>query len=545
MTPDPTASVDSRADTFDYVIVGGGSAGCALAGRLSEDGRTSVCLLEAGGTDRSALIRAPMGFATIATLGVHNWRYQTVPQPGLDGRRGYQPRGRVLGGSSSVNAMVYTRGQPQDYDGWRDLGNPGWGFDDVLPYFKAGEHSECFGPTPYHGMGGPLNVCFLRSPSAINRAFVSACVEQGLPYNPDYNGASQLGCSPAQVTQKNGERWNAARAYLPEPGRRPLLDVRLQATTQRLLLEGRRAVGVEYRQGGRLQQVRARREVLVCAGAFGSPQLLMLSGIGPGAHLQSLGIPVALDLPGVGSNLQDHITTVLIHRTAQAADTFGLSWRGALAIWRGIREWREQRSGIVTSNVAETQGFLSTEPATGRPDIQLAFCTGIVDDHTRKPHRGHGYTLHVTLMRPNSRGTVRLASARPQDAPLIDPAFLSDQDDLRRLAAGSRMGYDILHSPALDRYRGELLYPFPRDDEAGVHAFLRRHSDTEYHPCGSCQMGPHPAEGAVVDARLRVHGMEGLRVADASVMPRIVSGNTNAPTLMIAEKAAALMRAAA
>lgn len=523
---------------FDYVIVGGGSAGCVLAGRLSEDPNICVCLLEAGGPDDSVFIRAPMGVAATVTGGLHNWRYQTEPQSGLNGRRGYQPRGKVLGGSS---AMVYTRGSRYDYDHWAALGNPGWGFDAVLPYFKRSEASACFGANPFHGADGPLPVGFLRSPGAINRAFEAACNEQGLPTNPDYNGESQLGVGPSQVTQRDGERWSAARAFLTPHLGRPNLTVITRAATRRLLLEGRQAVGAEYLHEGTLRQVRARREVLLCGGAFGSPQLLMLSGIGPSAELARHGLPVVHALPGVGRNLHDHITTVLLYRSLRQDGLIGLSAAGAAAVLRGILQWRRSRTGIITSNVAESQGFVQTDPAAPAPDIQLALCIGIVDDHLRKPHLGHGYTLHVTLMRPRSRGQLTLKSARPQDAPRIDPQFLSDETDVATLARGAQMGYDIMQSPALAPFRGPMVYPFRRDDPKAVTRFLRDHADTEYHPCGTCRMGPASDPMAVVDAQLRVHGVDRLRVVDASIMPQVTTGNTNAPTIMIADKAVDLI----
>lgn len=534
-----------QAKEFDYVVIGGGAAGCVVASRLTEDPTVSVCLLEAGGPDNSALIQAPLGFAATAALGIHNWNYNTVPQTEFNGRRGFQPRGKVLGGSSSVNAMVYTRGNPQDYDNWVALGNPGWSYNEVLPLFKRAENSECFGATDYHGTGGPLNVCYLRSPSTINQAFLDACVEQGLPRTTDYNGASQFGCAPAQVTQKDGERCSAAKAYITPHLARPNLTVITQAHTQRVLLEGTRAVGAEYRQGDLTAQVRARREVILSGGAYGSPQLLMLSGIGPAHHLQQHGIPVVHNLPGVGQNLHDHVTAVLIYRTQRKESTFGLSWSGLTRIVRSIFEWRNLRSGVITSNVAESQAFLFADKSESAPDIQLALCTGIVDDHTRKNHLGHGYTLHVTLMRPKSRGSVSLKSANASDAPLIDPKFLSDPRDMETLVQGTQIGYDIMQSHAFEPYRGKMLYPLDRNNPAQIKEYLRDHADTEYHPCSTCKMGPLSDPLAVVDSTLRVYGMQNLRVVDASIMPQLITGNTNAPTIMIAEKAVDMILAGA
>ena len=420
---------------FDYVVVGAGSAGCALAARLSEDASTTVCLLESGGPDKSVLIHAPAAVITMLPTKINNYGYETVPQPGLNGRKGYQPRGKTLGGSSSINAMLYVRGNRWDYDHWASLGNDGWSYDELLPYFKRSEHNEEIA-NDYHGQGGPLNVTYPRHASPLNKMFLDAAAARGLPLNPDYNGATQEGAFMYQVTHKNGERCSAAKAYLTPNLSRSNLKVLTRAVSTRILVEHKRAAGVEFLQGDQRQQVRARREVIVAAGAFGSPQLLMLSGIGPVDQLQAQGIPVTQALPGVGKNLQDHIDYVQSWRTRSDTQTFGVSLRGSAKLTSAVFEWRKQRSGMVSSPYAEAGAFMRSHPDLSIPDLQLVFVLGIVDDHARKLHVGHGISCHVDVLRPFSRGEVGLRSRDARDAPLIDPRFLERR--ARPGAAGTR-----------------------------------------------------------------------------------------------------------
>ncbi len=526
---------------FDYVIVGGGSAGSTLASRLSENPSVTVCLLEAGGDGKGVLIRAPAGIALMISgrPKINNWAFETVPQPGLNGRRGFQPRGKALGGSSAINAMLYVRGHRSDYDDWAALGCVGWSFREVLPYFLRSEANEKGGDS-WHGDSGPLQVANQKNPRAITDAFLRAAGELQHRANADFNGPEQEGVGLYQVTQfhapgKAGERCSAAAAYLhPREGRGNLTIV-TKAHVTKIEFDGNRAKSVRYLIGGNEQSVGANREIILCGGAFNSPQLLQLSGVGRPDDLRRHGVEVLHELNGVGRNLRDHPDFVLAYKSNDT-DLLGLGPVGMIKTVRDIIRWRKDGTGPIASPGAEAGGFLKTDPSLARPDIQLHFVVSIIDDHARKLHLGYGFSCHVCVLRPKSAGRVFLQSPDPMAAPAIDPGFLSDPEDVRVLTKGAKMTRAILEAPALAKYRKKELYTKEGMTDAEWESHIRARADTVYHPVGTCRMGVD--ETAVVDPQLRVRGLEGLRVVDASIFPTLIGGNTNAPTIMIAEKAA-------
>jgi len=521
----------STEEAFDYVIVGAGSAGCVLAARLSESSDVRVALLEAGGAETPRELTIPAAFSR-AFRTACDWAYETEPEPALDGRRLYWPRGKVLGGSSALNAMVYMRGHPENYDGWAKLGNAGWSFAQVLPYFRRAEDQQR-GASGLHGTGGPLRVADLRTVNPLSRAFVAAGVELGFPANDDFNGPDQLGFGLYQVTQRYGRRESAATAYLRPARRRPNLSVRTGVHATRVSLERGRAVGVEYVAGARPGRVRATREVLLCGGAVNSPQLLMLSGIGAADHLRSFAIDVAVDLPGVGENLQDHLAIAVAYECSKP-----VTLANAERVW-SLLAYLLFRRGPLTSNVAEAGAFVTTQPGSSLPDLQFHFGPVWFIEHGFGNPSGHGFTFGPTLLRPQSRGRIRLRSTDPLVPPAIHANYLSQSADVAPLVAGIRLSRQLAATRALSEFCGFETLPGPVIDDQALAAYVRAHAQTLYHPVGTCRMGNDA--GAVVDARLCVRGVEGLRVVDASIMPTIVGGNTNAPTIMIAEKAAALI----
>ena len=527
--------------TFDYIVVGAGSAGCAVASRLSEDPNISVCLLEAGGPDKGALIHAPIALAAMMPTKINNWAFETIPQKGLNGRKGYQPRGKTLGGSSSTNAMLYVRGNKWDYDNWAAQGNDGWSYDEVLPYFKKSEGNEYF-TDEYHGTDGPLVVSNASDPSNLNAIFIESCIQHGIERNDDYNGAKQEGSFMYQRTVKNGERCSAAKAFITPNMDRSNLTVITHALTEKVIIGDKRAVGVRYRKDKETVEVLCNREVIVSSGTFGSPQVLMLSGIGPAAHLEEKGIDLIHELPGVGQNLQDHIDYVQTYRVAAQQDTFGFSPRGSLKMIRSMFEWKSRRTGKITSTLAESGTFFKTTDDAVAPDAQFVFVVAIVDDHGRKVKLGHGYSCHITVLRPDSIGEVRLNSSNPEDCMAIDPKFLEDDRDIELMIRAAKKMQNILEGKPFDGIRGKMLYNVENGNDEQLERDIRNRADTQYHPVGTCKMGTANDPLAVVDSELRVYGIEGLRVADASIMPKLVSGNTNAPSIMIGEKVADMIK---
>jgi choline dehydrogenase len=521
---------------YDYIIVGAGSAGCVLANRLSARGELKVLLLEAGGPDRGVFIHMPAGLAQVLRDRRLDWRYRTEPEPALAGRRLYWPRGRVLGGSSSINAMCYTRGHPRDYDEWGAAAGERWSFARVLPYFRRAE-DQSRGADAWHGAGGPLSVEDLRFRNPLAAVFVEAAVACGVPRNSDFNAAVQEGAGFYQVTQRRGRRCSTATAYLAPVRRRANLVVATHCQVSRILFTGARASGVEYSQAGRSCQAHAEREVLVSCGAIGSPQLLLLSGIGPAADLEALGIRIIAASPEVGLNLQDHLDFCTVSQCTQPL-TYEFGRGQALAV---LLRYLLTHSGPGVSNLAEAGAFVRSALALDeRPDIQLHFVPAQLDEHGRRRLPGRGFTVHACALRPVSRGVVRLRSADPADPPRIEPRYLSEPRDLEVLLAGVRLSREIIAAAPFVPFRGHEVYPGEGlSSRRELEEVLRRKAETIYHPAGTCRMGSDAS--AVVDGELRVRGVEGLRVVDASIMPRLIGGNTNAPTIMIAEQAADLL----
>ncbi len=519
----------------DYIVVGAGSAGCVLANRLSADPHATVAVLEAGGKDRNMFIKMPAGYLALMKSGALDWGYHTEPEPHMDGRVMFWPRGKVLGGSSAVNGMVYIRGHASDYDMWAQLGNRGWSYDDCMPYFKRSEGRET-GASDYHGGDGPLLTSRMAAIThPLTKAWLEAGLQGGFPMTDDFNGAQQEGFGPVDSTIAGNQRASAARCYLHPVMNRPNLQVITNALASRVLIEHGRAVGVEYLKGGRVHTMRAEREVILSGGAINSPQLLQLSGIGEGDHLLSVGVKPVHELKGVGHNLQDHLAAGVKQFCTQPISF--LPHTRPIGATKALLQYMLTKTGPATSHGLEAMAFVKSRPEIIAPDLQYFFVLLIYDDHGRKITNEHGFMAYFNLARPESRGTIMIRSNDPRQHPAIQPNYLEAREDVRVMRDGIRTGRQILAQKAFDPYRGEEYGPGRQaTSDADIDAYVRQTAETIYHPVGTCKMGSDPM--AVVDDHLRVHGVEGLRVADASIMPRLVSGNTNAPTIMIAEKAA-------
>lgn len=523
---------------FDYIIVGAGASGCVLANRLSENPNNKVCLLEAGPADNDFFIKIPAGIIAMMRSNSRNWRYWTEPQKALNNRKVYIPRGKTLGGSSSVNAMCYTRGHKVDYDHWESLGNKGWGYKDVLPLFKRSENYEPEGDMEYHGKGGPVNISELPYQHKISDVFVEAGVQAGYPKNDDFNGATQEGVGLYKVFQKNGQRHGAAAGYLHPVMDRPNLTVMTNAPVNRVLFDGKRAVGVEISHNKRIKRIEG-NEVILSGGAINSPQILKLSGVGPKAELEAHNIDLVHDLPGVGENLQDHPDILIVRKTKRPSSTLALSLRVVLARGpKGLFDYFIRGKGIFTTNVAEGGGFVKSRPEEEVPDLQYHLSCVRLENHglDLSFSIGHGYSGHVCILRPKSRGNITLRDANPRSPAKIDPNLLGHPDDFEGMLRGVKTVRKIFEQKAFDDFAGDEIFPgkdVQTDDE--LRQFIREKGDNIYHPVGTCKMGHD--DMAVVDDELKVHGIEGLRVVDASIMPTLIGGNTTACCLMIGEKA--------
>jgi choline dehydrogenase len=538
MTNKPALKQPSETNEFDYIIVGAGSAGCVLANRLSASGQHSVLLLEAGPRDRNIWIHVPLGYGKLFKDTSVNWMYQTEPEPGLGGRTVFQPRGKVLGGSSSINGLLYVRGQHEDYDRWRQLGNTGWGFDDVLPYFKTAEDQQR-GADEFHGSGGPLPVSDSRHPDPLSQAFIDAAAETGIPVNPDFNGATQEGAGWFQTTTRRGRRASTARSYLRPARRRRNLRVETAALAQRIVFEGRRAAAVDYAQAGVAKSARARKEILISGGAYNSPQLLQLSGVGPADLLKSHGIDVVLDAPGVGHDLQDHMQVRIVTRCTQRITLNDIVGSPLRKIMTGL-QYAAFRTGPLTIAAGTSGAFFKTNPRLASPDVQIHFLPFSTDKMGEALHSWSGFSASVCQLRPESRGSLRIKSADPSAPPEIRINYLATETDRTANVEGLKILRKILRAPALRAYTVEEVDPGAKvTSDAELLNFCRQRGSTVYHPTSTCRMGNDPL--AVVDQKLRVRGLEGLRVIDGSIMPDLVSGNTNAAIIMIAEKASRMI----